>query len=367
MARFALPVRLGVPGTAARFAARLTLAAVLTQLVASGLDLPQAFWAVVTALVVVQGSLGGTIGAGVDRMIATLVGAVAGSVVAVARVALATPETLALAVAIVPLAMAAAIRPSFRMAPITATIILIGSPPGLPPLEAALHRVGEIALGSFIGITVSLLVFPARAHRVVAERVAETLRVLGEVVERHLHAATASSDTPLIEKLNDRTRRTLTGAESAAVEAAHERRSRLTDAPPPDRLLRTTRRLRSDAAMIGRATLHPLPGPLAARVAAELLDLAAALRSFLEGAGTSLANGAAQPDLAAVDAAIQRFLAAWRALRPELERAAGALEQADRLMALPFAVETLRRDLGDLAAALAELDPAARASGETMA
>jgi uncharacterized membrane protein YccC len=357
VARFALPTRLAVPGTAVRLAVRMTLAAVLTHFIAESLHLPQAFWAVVTALVVVQASLGGTLGAGIDRMIGTALGALVGAAVAVLRAKLAIPDILALAVALVPMAMAASIRPNFRMAPITAAIILLGSPPDLPPLEAALHRIGEIALGSFVGVAVSLLVFPARAHRLIAERVGETLAVLGEVVERHLLAAAAPADLAAIERLNDRSRRLLAAAEGAVAEAMRERRSRLTDAPPPEPLLRSVRRVRSDAAMVGRATVQPLPAPLARKVEPELRALAGAMRAFLTEAGRKLLRDEAPPSFLVVDAALERFMSAWPSVRLDLETAAADLDQAGRLLALPFAIETLRRDLGDLAAALATLRP----------
>ena len=67
--------RLWPPPAIAQLAIRTTSGALLTYLIAVGLGLPQAVWAVITALVVMQVSVGATIGAGIDRMVGTLGGA----------------------------------------------------------------------------------------------------------------------------------------------------------------------------------------------------------------------------------------------------------------------------------------------------
>src|SRR5690606_37163884 len=97
------------------------------------------YWAVITAIIVIQSSLGGSLKAAVDRLAGTLAGALYGALVAIAL-----PHAegwglgLALVAAIAPLALLAAIKPSFKAAPITAFIVLVPlSGPGLPPLEFA--------------------------------------------------------------------------------------------------------------------------------------------------------------------------------------------------------------------------------------
>jgi uncharacterized membrane protein YccC len=353
--RTALTLTLWPPGPAGRLAIRTTVAAVLTYALARGLALPQAFWAVVTALIVVQVSVGGTLTAGIDRMIGTLCGAALGAAMALLRPALGLPEIVALVVAIAPLAILAALQARFRMAPVTATIILLGSPPDVAPLEAATYRVLEIVLGSIVGVAVSLLVFPARAHALLITRAAEALHVLAALIEHHLRAGAAAADWAVIEQLNDRYRRFMAAAETAAAEAVRERASRLTSAPAPEPLLRALRRLRSDVAMLGRATLQPVPEALAAPAAQELAALAKELRTFMAAAAASLTARTTPPDLVPVDRAIEIFIAAWAGLQTKIEAAAVAGEHPKALLALPFAVETLRRDLGDLAAILAVL------------
>jgi uncharacterized membrane protein YccC len=331
----------------------MTVAGIVAELLAIGLGLPQGFWAVVTALIVVQASLGGTLTAGLERMVGTLAGAALGAVVALARHAWGLPDPLALILALGPLAVAAASSPSFRVAPVTAAIILLGNNPGVPPLDAAAHRVAEIAIGTAIGIGVSLLVFPARAHGAFRESIAALLRTLADLVERHLRAIAAPADQAEIERLNARVRGALMAAQKAAGEASRERASRLTDAPRPDPLLRSGRRLRSDVAMLGRATARPLPAELRAGAMAATMGLEQALSGYLRAAADALARQLTAPALDEIDRAIERFVGAWHGLQPHPVGGAVPLERLERLAALPFALETLRLDLGDLAALLA--------------
>ena len=81
-------------------------------------------FAAIAALLVVQPSVGGSLKAAVDRLIGTLCGAIYGAVVATL-----VPHDdaltlgVALAVSLTPLAFAAALSPSFRVAPVTAVIL----------------------------------------------------------------------------------------------------------------------------------------------------------------------------------------------------------------------------------------------------
>jgi hypothetical protein len=49
---------------------------------------------------------------------------------------------------VAPVALLAAIRPSFRIAPVTAAILLLTTPSNASPIISAMDRVVEIALGT---------------------------------------------------------------------------------------------------------------------------------------------------------------------------------------------------------------------------
>ena len=142
----------------------------------SALDLSQSFWAVIAALIVTQSSIGGTLKAGLEQFIGSVFGAVWG-----AAITLAIPHEsfamrgLALVVAVAPLTVLTTFSPGFRIAPITAILVLLSSM-GVTrgPLGFAVERLLEIGLGCAVGLAVSVVVAPAHAYDAV-------LRLAGQV------------------------------------------------------------------------------------------------------------------------------------------------------------------------------------------
>ena len=114
-------------------ALRMTVSSLAAFAFAQALALPQGFWAVITALIVTQSNVGGSLKAALDRFVGSVFGAVYGS-----AVAFAIPHehglsrAAALVVAVAPLSFMAALSAGFRVAPITAIIVLL-SASGLDP------------------------------------------------------------------------------------------------------------------------------------------------------------------------------------------------------------------------------------------
>ncbi len=336
----------------AKLAIRTTVAALVSYAIAAALALPQVVWAVVTALVVLQVSVGATIGASVDRMAGTLGGAVVGAVVAVVQPRLGLPDWAALAIAVAPLALLAAVSPRLRIAPLTAAIILLAVPPGISAPLAALERILEIGLGTVVGLAAALLIFPARAEGFLRRHAADMLRHLGWLVAAHLAGATAAADEPGVLERQARVRRSLAAAESSGAELARERAAHVSDAADRSPVLRSLRRLRSDVALLSRTLHEPLPQPLALRLGPAIETLAAAFRLAFKRLASLLAEGGTAPALAELDAAIAGFSQEWRAAEPAIDALLRSGEGPKAAMSLPFAIETLRRDLGDFATVL---------------
>ena len=167
----------------------MTVSSLATFAIAWGLDLAQGFSAVVAALIVTQGSVGSSLKAAWDRFLGSVFGAIYGGVVAFA-----IPHNslgaraAALIVAIVPLSMMAAFSAGFRIAPITAIIVLLTpTATALGPFGFAADRVLEIGLGCAVGLLVSVLVVPARASRAVLDSAAQLARLLSaeRLLPRH--------------------------------------------------------------------------------------------------------------------------------------------------------------------------------------
>jgi uncharacterized membrane protein YccC len=99
-----------------------------------------------------------------------LVGTLGGAIYAGAIGALVPHENemallAALALAIAPAALVVAINPRYSAATFTAVMVFFG--PAIThtgPIASAVERVIEVAVGGIVGLFVSLVVFPARAH-----------------------------------------------------------------------------------------------------------------------------------------------------------------------------------------------------------
>src|SRR5262249_32662912 len=152
------------------FSLRVTVAAVVSFAVSLLLHVPLPLWTVLTAVILTQVNFGRSLKATLDYLAGTLGGAVySGAVAALVphpnEIALA--GSLALAVA--PLALLGAIKPSFSAGTFTGVLVLLV--PGIAhvgPIESAVYRVIEVAVGGITALAVSL-VLPARARRSYAD------------------------------------------------------------------------------------------------------------------------------------------------------------------------------------------------------
>ncbi len=154
---------------------RVTIATGVTYIAYKLLGLQQGYWAVFTVLIVMQGSIGGTLGAATERMIGTLAGAVIGGLGAAFNEHTTLGTGVALVIAIGITAWGAAIRPQLRIAPVTAAILLLTDTSGTPVGEFVIDRIIEIGLGGLIGVLATVLIFPARSHTVVVTRSVDVL------------------------------------------------------------------------------------------------------------------------------------------------------------------------------------------------
>jgi uncharacterized membrane protein YccC len=336
--------------------ARMSAAGLITFAVAHLLGLTQIYWAVLTAVIVMQASVGGSLKAMLDRFIGTIGGAGWGVAVTLAiphQSVLATG--FALAVALVPLAAVAAFQPSYRIAPVTAAIVLLANSSPAGVVDAALERVLEIGLGSVIALGVALLVSPARAQDLLCAAGRDALARMADQVELLLGGGTEPPDPAAVQALHDRIRMTIERAAAIADEAARERRSYITDAPDPEPLVRTLRRLSHDLVIIARALTRPLPEPAAARLASPALAVAGTLAAALNDIGRALASRSAPPDLTALSDAMASFEAVLAALRREGLTRELPEEAVERIFGVAFGLEQIGRNLGELAGRVGEL------------
>jgi len=139
------------------------------------LGMQQGYWAVISVVLVMQTNLGGSFQAGVNRIIGTAVGALLGA--ACLKLLGAGVVALGLGVGLTILVCAYFIHmhESFRMAGLTATIVILLGNQSPSYLDFVISRFLEIGLGVAIALTFSVFVWPSRAGRQLKRGVVDVL------------------------------------------------------------------------------------------------------------------------------------------------------------------------------------------------
>lgn len=343
--------RIGKQRARLLFCLRVTVAAAMSFALAQLFALPfHGLWAVLTAVVVMQMSLGGSLRATSDYVVGTLCGAAYASAIGLLFPHANTLAlTGALALAVAPLAFASTLNPMFRVAPFTGVMVfLIANQFGENPIESGLYRLLEVALGGGIAVAVSLWLFPERAHGLGVDAAAGILKQLAQALRRLFVGFTHKIDATDIRCIQDETGRAVAALQNIVAEAEGERLVGFVPVPNPGPLSRTLLRLRHDLVIIGRAAAEPLPDALARRLDAPLGRVAAACGDYLDGTARALAARISPPPLDSIETAFADYASAVADLRRQGFTRSLSDGELERLFALSFALDQLRQHFADL-------------------
>jgi uncharacterized membrane protein YccC len=332
------------------FGLRVTVAAILGLLIAQLFALPlHGLWVVLTATVVTQLSVGGSLRVGFEYILGTLGGALyAGMVGVVFAPATLVAQSAVLALTVAPLAILATVNPSFRVAPFSGVLVLlIAGQLGESPAMSALTRLLEVALGGAIAVVVSFFVLPERAHRLVREAAAGVLDELAKDVPEICKAFFQKADAAELVTIQNRIGRAVAELQSVIEEFKRERPLSFASAPDPAPLPRTLLRLRHDFVMIGRAGAEPFAPHLAECLRPALDRLAVALVDCFRSCALALTSGRATVGLGTTQEELAACASEFAAIRDRdfAQLTPGQLEQ---LFTVGFALEQLRRNISDL-------------------
>jgi uncharacterized membrane protein YccC len=329
---------------------RVTVAAMSALVIALACGLKLPLWAVLTSLIVTQMSVGRSLKATRDYLIGTIGGAIYGGTVAVLVPHTGEGALLAvLVMAVAPLAFIAAINPSLNVATVTAIIVLL-----LPamshgnPLDSAIDRVLEVAVGAITGLAVSFLVLPSRAHSQIRISAARVLELLAAALDELLSGLTRGRDNDALHALQDGIGTSIAALNALGMEAERERAAKLSSGPDTGPLLRTILRLRHDIVIIGRASVVPLPVELQTRLTAPLAAVSGATTEYLKSIAAALRSGRGAPAIWPVQSALEAYAAAVAAVRHEGLTRGVAGDIIERFFALGFSLEQIRQNLRDL-------------------
>ena len=329
---------------------RVTVAAMGALVIALAVGLRLPLWAVLTSIIVTQMSVGRSLKATRDYLIGTLGGAIYGGALAILIPHSGEGALLAvLVMAVAPLAFIAAINPSLNVATVTAIIVLL-----LPvmnhgnPLDSAIDRVLEVAVGAITGLAVSFLVLPSRAHSQIRANAARVLELMASALTELLSGLTRGLDTNTLHQLQDGIGAALVSLNAIGAEAERERAAKLSSGPDTGPLLRTILRLRHDLVMIGRASVMPLPVELQTPLAAPLAHVSSAIAGYLRMMAAALRTGRGAPAIWPLQTALEGYAAAVAAVRSEGLTRGVAGDVIERFFALGFSLEQMRQNLKDL-------------------
>jgi uncharacterized membrane protein YccC len=299
-------------------ALRMVLAAVGSFALSQALHLPEAFWAVLTALVAARPHAAGTARAGIDRLVGTIAGAAVATAFALTHLHL-TQLELMFAV-LVPLCLLVAIHENYRAAPVAALIVLSGGMLGHSALGTALYRTSEIAVGALVAFIVSALVMPKRADNKALDHASAAAKLLSCLIGPALvpHEGAEAFTDGVKEKLRGELRHLMV--------LTHTSRWKRRAKTGVSKLTRLLSALNADIGFIERTVGRPPVQEEAAVFAAQLREIASAFEGLLSQAAKAFVGEVQVPKT------------------DTLDRAIDALEVPSPPQHLLFLLRTLRED-----------------------
>ena len=322
-------------------ALRMVLAAVGSFALSQALHLPEAFWAVLTALVASRPHAAGTARAGIDRLVGTIMGAAVATAFALTHLHLTQLELLF--AVLVPLCLLVALHENYRAAPVAALIVLSGGMLGQSPVNTALYRTSEIAVGALVAFVVSALVLPRRSDEKAFQRAAVVTGLLSRFIELVLVPAENE------ERARDRVKKQVRAELRALTLLTHTSRWKRTSNTGRAKLTRLLSALNADMGFIERTLARSPVQEEAAAFAANVREIAAAFQVTLSQASAAFTGRATVPRIDAIDSGIASLDGRRQSAEP-----AGIVPQH-----LLFLLRTLREDCRKLCLLLAANERAA--------
>jgi uncharacterized membrane protein YgaE (UPF0421/DUF939 family) len=199
-------VRTAVAGTAAMFFAKY-------------LRLPEAYWAAISAIIVLQANLGAALRESTVRIAATAVGAT----VAIPFLAYFGTNLIGFAIAVtitVLLCSLLSLQTGMRLGAVTVAVILLIEHHG-KPWTPALHRFLEVSFGVVVALVVANLIFPITATAKLRETVGRGYAVMAELLIAILDKYRGTPDSEIGE-LHARMQSLLRAAEDLRAQSKYE-------------------------------------------------------------------------------------------------------------------------------------------------
>jgi uncharacterized membrane protein YccC len=335
---------------------RTAAAGGLTMVVAEALALPQGYWAVISAIIIIQNRIGASLQAAASRVAGTLAGGLVGFAVAMVTPSTPMGTLFGLVLAVGVLGMMAARNPSLRVAPVTAAILLVSAPSHVDVTISAAHRMIEILIGCGIGVLVSVTVAPVRSDTWMRGQVAEILSALATLFG--LDQGKQTSDTAEGAAANAVIDKAFAAIGTVTQEVARERASHISrGGVDPERIRHELRGLRTSSTLVFRVLALPRPATVADALTRPLAGVTDAVRATL----LALGGSARAREVPAPTDALEQAFAAFNTAAQDLETHGVAMDASviAYLNNLSFALEQIRHSIARVAGCIADMADAA--------
>jgi uncharacterized membrane protein YccC len=331
------------------------LAGAIAYAIYAGWNLPQGYWAVITALVVTQATLGAAWKAAFNRTIGSTAGAIAAALVVPLLGTGATRTGIALFLLASLFGYLAALHPSFTAAGFTVALILVFSS-RQEPWELAWYRVLYTILGAFVAFGVGALLWPVKAREELRAKLANILEGCATLYRAVSEAAIAGvHNKEEIQQLNRRLHEVRSGITQQMDEAKSELSfSRFNPGAYQELVDRTDQIRRRLTAMAEDASLyvHAEVQPELVRALPRLIDKTA--EAFLSVADATRTKKV-QLNAEELEAAVSTLDADISQLRQERVTAPFALDRMLPFWALIFNLREIALDLKQMESILPRL------------
>lgn len=201
------------PWDAAHLAVQSATAAVAVFVAMQALGMPEKFVGVLSAVLVIQPSVGNTIVEAGDRVVATIVGSIVG-VICLFLLPYGYGTAIALAVTMLVINAAAGFRPDWRYGVVAGVALALGSEQNA--MQTAQERSLAIALGAFIGVAVSVVVWPDTASKRANRHINSALFAAAEMLDRLIGHAAGNAEPDDVQGIRQRFGAALSSARQAA-------------------------------------------------------------------------------------------------------------------------------------------------------
>ncbi|MEL6297227.1 MAG: FUSC family protein [Pseudomonadota bacterium] len=171
---------------ALHLAVQSAAAVAITFVVMRTLGMSEMFVGALSAVLVIQPSVGNTLSAAIDRALATFVGSVIG-VLTIFAIPFGYGTAVSLAITMFVINLAAGFRPDWRYGVVAGVAIALGAESNA--IDTALDRFLAIMLGGGIGVAVALLVWPETASRRTGRKLRTALHACADLLSGKISKA----------------------------------------------------------------------------------------------------------------------------------------------------------------------------------